>query len=282
MAKENNDIHAHDGRTAAEMLKTARTAGRRKRELGTIARQLCIKEEFLEALEDGDYAKIPELVYIFGFARNYAVELELDPDTIIQKIKREMGLLEDNDEVPELPKHPAAPAEPSQPSRAAEMAKTYVLRYWKWLASAIILIAAVIVAATVKLDMPKRAEQSKLEKAPAEQALVAPAPSYKLPIREQLGTENKAAATVVLQAVAETWLKVEDSRGETLFSRVLSPGDIYYVPAAAGVKATVGNAGGLDVYVGGKLAPKLGPDHTRKSGVSLAPAALMPEPAAAE
>ena len=60
--------------TAAEMLRSARTTGRRKREIQTISKQLCIREEFLEALESGNYNLIPEPVYILGFARNYAIE----------------------------------------------------------------------------------------------------------------------------------------------------------------------------------------------------------------
>ena len=75
--------------TAGEMLRNARTTGRRKREIGTIAKLLCIREEFLTALEEGNYRVIPEDVYILGFARNYAIELGLDPDEVINKWKRE-------------------------------------------------------------------------------------------------------------------------------------------------------------------------------------------------
>ena len=60
--------------TAGEMLKNARTTGRRNREISTIAKLLCIREEFLTALEEGNYRVIPEDVYILGFARSYAVE----------------------------------------------------------------------------------------------------------------------------------------------------------------------------------------------------------------
>ena len=71
--------------TAGEMLRNARTTGRRKREIPTIAKQLCIREEFLEALENGKYNTIPETVYVLGFARNYAMELGLNPDDIVTK-----------------------------------------------------------------------------------------------------------------------------------------------------------------------------------------------------
>ena len=78
--------------TVGEMLRNARTMGRRKREISTIAKQLCISEEFLEALENGEYKKIPEIVYVLGFARNYAMELGLDPDMIVNKVKSELGI----------------------------------------------------------------------------------------------------------------------------------------------------------------------------------------------
>ena len=81
--------------TAGEMLRNARTTGRRKREIPTISKQLCIREEFLEALENGEYNVIPEVVYILGFARNYAMELGLNPDKKKKKIKKEMGLVAD-------------------------------------------------------------------------------------------------------------------------------------------------------------------------------------------
>ena len=78
--------------TVGEILRNARTTGRRQREIQTISKLLCIREEFLQALENGNYDALPEPVYILGFARNYAMELGLNPDEIVAKLKREMGL----------------------------------------------------------------------------------------------------------------------------------------------------------------------------------------------
>ena len=90
--------------TAGEMLKNARTTGRRKREISTISKILCIREEFLTALEEGNYRIIPEDVYILGFARSYAVELGLNPDDVILQLKKELGLIkeEKKEEEPEI------------------------------------------------------------------------------------------------------------------------------------------------------------------------------------
>ena len=88
--------------TAGEMLRNARTTGRRKREIATIAKLLCIREEFLTALEEGNYRVIPEDVYILGFARSYAVELGLNPDEIILKLKHELGIIQEPAEEEEI------------------------------------------------------------------------------------------------------------------------------------------------------------------------------------
>ena len=82
---ENEVVEKEVELTAGEMLRNARTTGRRKREISTIAKQLCIREEFLQALEDGNYTEIPETVYILGFARNYAMELGLNHDDIVTR-----------------------------------------------------------------------------------------------------------------------------------------------------------------------------------------------------
>ena len=79
-----------------------------------------------------------------------------------------------------------------------------------------------------------------------------------------------------MQASQESWVKVEDARGNTVFSRVLVPGDIYFVPSGDGYTAVFGNAGGVDVWVNGQLAPKQGADHVRVADISMSPEKLLP------
>jgi cytoskeletal protein RodZ len=283
--------------TASQMLFEARTSGRRKREIATLSKLLCIREEYLIALENGDYHLIPEVVYILGFARNYAIELGLDPDEIIGKIKKELGLEEECDSTDEETQenekedmHPVVAAQKAkqqkekkskaaQTNRVLEKVSKYVYRHWKWLLAAfvalVVVVSAVIFVASLGSD--KEAVNSEVV---GTTTLVAP--EYKQIVREKFGTENAATANVILQATQESWVKIEDARGNTVFSRVLVPGDIYYVPEGDKYKGTFGNAGGVDVWVNGKLAPKLGEAHTRKSGMPMSPSSLMPTEAQAE
>lgn len=275
---ENINTDVHSEMTVGEILRNARTTGRRKREIPTISKQLCIREEFLQALEDGNYNVIPENVYILGFARNYAMELGLDPDEIVNKLKREMGL------VAECGTDDASDA---QSCTVAEKEKWYrglwgrslkfIRRNWIWFVAGVVLALA-IVGTLVALNLNHESDSSNVQSVET----VAPAasvmePEYNVDVRERFGTENAENADVILQATQESWVKVEDARGNTVFSRVLVPGDVYYVPSGDEYTAIFGNAGGVDVWVNGKLAPKQGADHVRVSGISLSPEKLMPE-----
>ena len=268
--------------TAGEMLRNARTTGRRKREISTISKQLCIREDFLEALENGQYDVIPEPVYILGFARNYAMELGLNPDEVVEKIKKEMGLvsdcMSDDDEDVSACAMPSIQEE-SWAKVAFGKAYQFVYQNWIWFVGGIIAIV-LIVFAVVMLTPSKTDEVV----APAQVVVsvedVVKEPEYKQPVRERFGTDNRATAEIILQAnkktgEAGTWVEIKDARGRTAISRVLMPGDVYYVPVKGTYKATFGNAGGIDVWVGGKLAPQVGPEYKKVSGVELVPEKLM-------
>lgn len=267
--------------TAGEMLRTARTTGRRKREIATIAKLLCIREEFLTALEEGNYRVIPEDVYILGFARSYAVELGLNPDEVIDKLKRELGIITDKDEEEiktEKPKKHIKITKADCIARWKFMCN-YVKKHWVWFVSGLsVLVIAVVLAIVFIPKNNTDAETASVEHVIEE--TVEPVvqqnedPDFRYPVRERFNEKSKKESRVVLQAEKESWVKIEDARGNTVFSRVLVPGDVYYMPLSDKYKATFGNAGGIDVWVDKRLVKKVGPANTRKSGISMAPDAL--------
>jgi cytoskeletal protein RodZ len=280
MAEEFTDLQMNPEMTAGEMLRAARTTGRRKREIQTISKQLCIREEFLQALEDGDYTMLPETVYILGFARNYAMELGVDPDLIVAKIKRELGILKLAEAMVSHEKQeqskPAVPVVAEKVEKKSvvgeKKSKTlaYVKKHWMWfvggaLAFVFVLIALVLILPSADEDMPTRT----VVQVSAPQQVMTVEPKYSLEVREKFGTENAGKAEIVIQAVKESWVKIEDARGKTVFSRVLVPGDVYYVPAGNKHKGTFGNAGAIEVWVNNELVGKIGDDNVRKTGVVL-------------
>ncbi len=289
MNENNTDVQVE--LTVGEMLRNARTTGRRKREIPTISKQLCIREEFLQALEDGNYSVIPEPVYILGFARNYAMELGLNPDEIVNKLKHEMGLSNEcqiHSEKEDKNDAAAAACESNAHHNAGASVRevfaaawSYVRTHWKWFAAGvatlILLIVLVVVLASGAADEDAPADTSVVT---SPVVAVSTEPAYNVAVRERFGTDNRAKANVILQANRDAnetgaWVEVKDARGRTELSRVLLPGDVYYVPAGGKYTATFGNAGGIDVWVNGKLAPKVGANHARKSGIVLSPEKLM-------
>jgi cytoskeleton protein RodZ len=84
-----------------------------------------------------------------------------------------------------------------------------------------------------------------------------------------------AAAGVVLEARMDSWIKVVDAKGKTVTQLVLKAGERYVVPDQPGLVLRTGNAGGLDVIVGGRKAPPLGEVGTVLTKVSLEPSRLL-------
>lgn len=262
--------------TAGEMLKNARTTGRRKREINTIAKLLCIREEFLTALEEGNYRVIPEDVYILGFARSYAVELGLNPDEVIAKLKCELGLISENQEEEIVQPKNTIKINKETLLNWAKISVQYVKKHWKWFVIGVAgLIVVVVLSVLLFGGKTGDADGAMVENTETVASVTnVKEPDFRYPVREKFEIKNSKESRVVLQAEKESWVKIEDARGGTVFSRVLVPGDVYYMPLSDKFKATFGNVGGIDVWVDGQLLKKLGPANTKKSGISMAPDAL--------
>ncbi len=274
-----NDENTVQNLTVGEILRNARTMGRRKREIGTIAKQLCIAEDFLEALENGDYKKIPEIVYVLGFARNYAMELGLDPDEIVDKVKAELGIEAENDTpvtIEDLAERDKTAEYKAKIQEFVRVAVDYVRRHWLWFAiGAGVLVVAMLIVIIFGGSNSAPADTPVAAPAPVVAAVDVEEPVYNIPVRERFGKENMAKSHVIIQAVEDSYVGVEDSRGKVIFGRSLVAGDVFYVPNGTGYKAKFGNAGGVDIWVDGELAPKVGANKTSKKDVSLNPDSLM-------
>ena len=264
--------------TVGEMLRNARTQGRRKREISTIAKQLCIAEEFLEALENGDYKKIPEIVYVLGFARNYAMELGLDPDVVVNKIKEEMGIEPTsettitNEDLEEMNRVNDYKAKAQELLRSA---MNYVMKHWLWFAigGGVLILAMLVVI--IFGGTANNVEEKTVAPVVEQTAPVIAEPVYNIPVRERFGKENMARAKVVIQAIEDGYVGIENPKGVTIFGRTMLAGDVFFVPNTSGLKAKFGNAGAIDIWVDGELAPKVGANKTSKKDVSLNPDSLM-------
>lgn len=100
--------------------------------------------------------------------------------------------------------------------------------------------------------------------APAEEvraAAVPPSASEAASPAAPVETSDAPAGDVriVVRATADSYVAVRTGENEPLFSQLMRPGDSYEVPSGADLVLETGNAGGLQITVGGKRAPSLGP-----------------------
>jgi cytoskeleton protein RodZ len=74
----------------------------RGEEAAAVAAKLKMRRDQLEAIEDGDYARLPGRTYTLGFIRSYARHLELDDNALIQRFKDDESAAQDADKPVDL------------------------------------------------------------------------------------------------------------------------------------------------------------------------------------
>ena len=74
-------------KTAGDLLKEKRLL--KELSLEDVSRKTKIKVEFLDAIENSDYAFLPSATFAKGFLRNYATFLYLNPDTMVAMFRRD-------------------------------------------------------------------------------------------------------------------------------------------------------------------------------------------------
>jgi cytoskeleton protein RodZ len=81
---------------------------------------------------------------------------------------------------------------------------------------------------------------------------VPPAPAQAPPDPAHLFGETKGPSRISLRANSDCWLEVREGDQNSLFKRLMRPGDVYKVPDKPGLSLRVGNAKGIEVTVDGK------------------------------
>jgi cytoskeleton protein RodZ len=92
---------AAEPRGLGRALKRARLA--LGHDISDVAATLRIRPEYLEALEEGNHARLPGRVYAIGFVRSYSTYLGLDPAVAIERFKAEAVSLDHAHLLPPTP-----------------------------------------------------------------------------------------------------------------------------------------------------------------------------------
>lgn len=215
--------------------------------LEDVATQTRIPLRHLEAIETGDWSRLPAPTYTIGFAKSYASAVGLDRDQVGDDVRTEIG-----------GQRPATTTtetfEPADPARTMP----------RWLV--ITAIAAIILVVLMftwlnsrSLDEPQPVAVEPVGETPA--AGPAAAPPQPAPA---------AQGPVILTATEPVWLQVYERGGRTLFQGELAATQRYQVPATATEPLLrTGKPQALKISVGDQLAPPVGPPAQTVSDVSL-------------
>ena len=249
------------GRRAGVMLAEARAAA--KLDLAEVASRTRIPRRHLEAIEAGDYAKLPSRTYAVGFSRTYARVVGLNEREVTEQVRLD---LEAGD-----PQGPARPDrfEPGDPARVPS-------RRLAWFSA----LAAVILVAGA-FTFYRTYFSPGLGPAP----LTAPTAAATQP-RITSGPGSARAVTaappgpVVFTSLADgTWVKFYDVAGKRLFEGQMARGQTFTVPAdAVEPKAWTGRPNALSITVGGRPVPMLGTSEVVVKDVPIDAAALLARP----
>ncbi|MHB9880909.1 helix-turn-helix domain-containing protein [Pacificimonas sp. ICDLI1SI03] len=241
------------------------------RELADIAAQTRVPMRHLAAIEEGRHEELPALPYTIGFVKNYARAVGLDPNEASAQFRNETHMVTREPRV--------AMMEPIDERRAPPRGAVFLGLI---LVGLFILIAMAWgagwfggeeavdaefdpVVADVAAPVPPPAVVP-----PAAQPPAATAPEPAVPQGEIVITANASASD-------GAWMRVMDSEtNERLFERVLAPGESFQVPQGrANLILRAGNAGVLDITVGGTAIPKIGAPGSVVGPVTLTPEGLV-------
>ena len=244
-----------------------------------VAQRLHMSAIQIEAIESGEYSRLPQGPFLRGFVRNYGKLLGVDAGTLLSQLA-------------EVAPRSAAPdiIVPSQNIRFDPMGERLASPYVKAGVLAVVVVALAFAAMYwwlfIRPVPPASQAKKAAEKAAAEaprggppQQIAAPpisapepvAPSHAPtmsegaePAKEEAPKADAAKAeaapragvrTLQLRFHAESWVEVRDAQGTVLFSRLNAPGSAAEVVGRPPLSVVVGNAPRVDVKYEGRDFP---------------------------
>jgi cytoskeleton protein RodZ len=209
------------------------TLKKRREDLGLsvqeIAEALKIRKDYLAAIEEDAFGKLPVPVYTMGYIRAYAKFLDVDSDPIVEFYSKHL----------------------SQPESAAIMPIAFSRKKFPVIYP---LIALIAIGAVVALFLFFGRRSSKQTDVPARQSPVqqqsGPTGVFHEPTPPALPPETKEHS-LKITAEETTWLSIQFSSGKA-DEALLRPGDSKVWTFSGRAMLKIGNAGGIGIKFDGE------------------------------
>lgn len=237
--------------------------------LADAARHLKLSPWQVEALEAGNYARLPGPVFVRGFIRNYARLLKIDPAPLLAEIASQAAAAQVVEQAVVASEAIPFPGQQSfnwRPYGIAGVVIVALLVGYEFFGEdaapenvdthAVELPAPKIVAEAAAPAEPAENPQPSVATpvsppAPRVEPAVAPAPAPVAATAAPVGAAPAAIErgpndqTVRMMFTRESWVEVRDARGRIVFSQLNAAGTSQAVSAAPPLRLVVGNASGV-------------------------------------
>ena len=254
-----DDNTATDGPSAGAMLRAARE--KRGLHIAALAASMKVSPRKLEALEADRHAELLDLTFTRALAQTVCRALKIDAAPVLAKLPR----------AGDMPKLAQVGGGINTPFHAAPggrdpAAFTLHRRPVFW-ATLLVLAGALALAFLPEAWMPWRIAGSMPASAPARApaaSAAAPAAStpaatviapltlpaasalietvHSAPPPSLAGSASATAGVLAVRTTAESWVVVQDARGQSLLSRTVQPGETVGLDGTLPLRLTIGNA----------------------------------------
>lgn len=267
-------------------------------ELEEVAKKLCIRSGYIEAIESGNYKALPQMPYSAGFVSSYAKLLGLNHARITQLFREEIHV---------KPKNIQTFLPEETPSEASVPGKGYVIAGLALIALLAVLWGIFSPTKNATKQVSAKAEsiesvtdgnvgkveyfgsdeeQKNIVEKSVEEAVNTESDSKDLPTivvpQDEVASSqivvndgnyvDDAAQKVEEEGVeikitsGDVWIEVRDTN-KIYLSKVMKAGSSYHLPKVKGLFLSAGKHNGVEVYVNGKLTPVIRRDRKMKISV---------------
>lgn len=266
---------------------------RRQLSVKDVSKELHIRQLYLSCIEEGRLSELPGYVYIVGFIKSYSRFLELNEGEML----RQLQLTTQSPAV-----YPNFMT--SIPTKEQQMPSKKVLFGSLTLFFVFALLAYIYNNKTEELladrdelpifelnkvipeEAPENSPQAELSQVDASVSTVSLSPLNFAPVSSEAKVESQpisdsvAAPEIMIIAVKDSWVQVMNSKGGSVYVRLMHAGERYTLPAIAQTGSqkdvspyvlNTGNGGGVKISVDGQESKVLGENGKIMRGIVLSP-----------
>jgi len=224
-------------------------------DIAEVAREIKVRRNYLEAIEDGRFHDLPAIVYAQGFVTSYAKFLGLDVEDMVERYKAEAGAPLRGPEVAAPVKRASAAEDGRGESRLPDARILFsavglvLLAYLAWQAAGTNERANVLAVPPLPSELQKDNEASAAVASSDAPTPIEPPPAPPVPVVVAPVTVEGIA----LRALADSFVQVYGPNGAKLASLQLRAGESYTLPEVTGpVKVASRTPENLQVVAGEK------------------------------